>query len=111
MSKEKIPIQDFAKLDLRVGKILEVDDHPNADKLYVLKVDLGEEYPRTIVAGLKPYYKKSDLINKKAIFIANLQPSKIRGIESNGMILAASSNDKAIFLTPESDAEVGSKIR
>ena len=109
---QKIPYSDFAKLDLRVGKILEVEDHPNADKLYVLKVDLNEDQPRTILAGLKPYYKKSDLKNKKAIFIANLEKRNIRGIESDGMILAADNNEgKVIFLIPESDIETGSKIR
>ncbi len=107
----KIPYADFEKLDIRVGKILEVNEHPNANKLYILKVNLGEEKPRQIVAGLKPYYKPSELLNKKAIFIANLEPKIVRGIESNGMILAASSEDKVIFLTTESDVEEGAKIR
>ena len=112
MKKEKIPYPNFAKLDLRVGKILEVEDHPNADKLYVLKIDLNESEPRTILAGLKPYYKKSELKNKKAIFITNLEKRNIRGIESNGMILAAdNSKGKVIFLIPEKDIDVGSKIR
>ncbi len=108
----KISYSDFAKLDLRVGKILEVKDHPNADKLYILKVDLNEESPRQIVAGLKPYYKPSDLTNKKAIFAANLEPVNLRGIESNGMILAAdNSKGKVIFLTAEKDIDIGSKIK
>ena len=109
----KIPFEDFSKLDLRVGKITKVEDHPNADKLYVLTVDLNEESTRTIVAGLKPYYEKDQLENKKAIFIANLEPITLRGVESNGMILAASSEDKekVTFLTTESDIEVGSKIK
>ena len=108
----KILHSDFAKLDLRVGKIIEIEEHPNADKLYILKVDLGEEEPRHIVAGLRPYYNPSDLLNKKAIFAANLEPAKIRGIESNGMILAAdNSNGKVIFLTTEKEIDVGSKIR
>src|SRR3989338_8009381 len=101
---EKIPFQDFEKFDLRVGKILEVNDHPNANKLYVFKVDLAEQKPRQIIAGLKPYYKKEELLNKKAIFIANLEPATIRGIESNGMILAADNEKgKVIFLMPEKD--------
>ncbi len=108
---DKIPYSDFEKLDLKVGKILEVKDHPNADKLYVLTVDLGEESQRTIVAGLKPYYKKEYLLNKKAIFVANLQPVILRGIESNGMILAADNKKKVIFLKPEKDIEIGSKIK
>lgn len=109
--EQKISYTNFAKLDLRVGKILSLEPHPNADKLYVLKVDLGEEEPRTIVAGLKPYYTKSQLLNKKAIFVTNLEPKEVRGIESNGMILAASSKDKVIFLTTESDIEQGAKIK
>ncbi len=109
---EKIPHSDFAKLDMRVGKILKVENHPKADKLYILEVDLGEEEPRTIVAGMKPYYKPEDLKGKKAIFVANLEPAMLRGIESNGMILAASNKDKSkvIFLCPEKDIIEGSKI-
>ena len=108
----KIPYSDFEKLDLKVGKILEVKDHPNANKLYILTVDLAEEKPRQILAGLKPYYKKEELLNKKAIFIANLEPRDIRGLESNGMILAAdNTKGKVIFLTVEKDIEAGSKIR
>ncbi len=109
--KEKIPYSDFDKLDLKVGKIIEVEDHPKADKLYVLKVDLGEESSRQILAGLKPYYKKEELKNKKAIFIANLESRNIRGLESNGMILAADNKDKVVFLTTEKDIDIGSKIK
>lgn len=111
--EEKIPIKDFQKIDLRVGKIIEVEEHPNASKLYVLKVDLGEESLRAIVAGLKPYYSKSELLSKKAVFITNLEPAILRGIESNGMILAASSDNhqKVIILSPEKDIEIGSRIR
>lgn len=109
---DKIPYDDFAKLDLRVGKIIKVENHPKADKLYVLQVDLGEENPRTIVAGLKPYYKPEELNGKKAIFVANLEPADKRGIISDGMILAASSEGKkeVFFLTPEKDLPVGSKV-
>ncbi len=112
MIEEKIPLGDFKKLDLKVGKILEVNDHPNANKLYILKVDLAEQKPRQIIAGLKPYYKKEELLNKKAIFIANLEPATIRGQKSNGMILAADNEKgKVIFLMPEKDIEAGAKIR
>ena len=115
---EKIKYDDFAKLDLRVGKILAVEEHPNAGKLFVLKVDLGEkdengvQIERTIVAGLKEYYKKEELEGKKAIFVANLEPAKLRGIESNGMILAAVNDDRknVVFLKPEKDIKLGTKI-
>ena len=108
----KIPYSDFAKLDLRVGKILFVEDHPKADKLYVLTVDLGEPTNRTIVAGLKPFYTKEELKNKQAIFVANLEPVILRGIESNGMILAASTENKSevVFIKPEKEIQPGSKI-
>ncbi len=109
---EKIKYDDFAKLDLRVGKILEVENHPNADKLFVMKVDLGEEKERIIVAGLRAHYAKEDLEGRKAIFVANLEPAMLRGVESNGMILAAGSSDKkeVVFLSPEKDVPEGYKI-
>ena len=109
---EKVDIRDFVKLDLRVGEIKEVRDHENASKLFVLKVDLGEKEERTIVAGLKGHYEKEDLIGKKAVFIANLQPINLRGIESNGMILAASdkSKENVRILIIDGDFEVGSKV-
>jgi len=108
---DKIPYDDFAKLDLRVGKILKVEDHPNADKLLVLTVDLGEEEPRTIVAGLKAAYEKEKLEGKSGIFVANLAPIKLRGVESNGMILAASDDDSLSILTTDSEVSPGSKIK
>jgi len=108
----KIPFPDFEKLDLRVGKIVFVEDHPKADKLYVLTVDLGEPTNRTIVAGLKPYYKKEELKNRHAVFVANLEPINLRGVESNGMILAASTENKSevIFIKPDKEIQPGSKI-
>ena len=109
---EKIPYSDFEKLDLRVGKIISVGEHSNADKLYVLEVDFGELGKRTIVAGLKKHYEKKDLIEKKAVFAVNLEPVKLRGVESNGMILAAvNGEEKVIYIAPEGDIEEGAKIR
>jgi methionyl-tRNA synthetase len=99
------------KAEFKIGKIIDVKDHPNADKLYVLTVDFGSE-KRTIVAGLRKHYKKEELYNKKAIFVTNLAPAMLRGIESNGMILAAVSEDesKIVFLTSKEDTKEGSKI-
>ncbi len=109
---DKIPYTDFSKLDLRVGRIVKVKDHPNADKLYVMIVDLNEDEDRIIVAGLKGHYKKEDLEGKKAVFVANLEPAKIRGVESNGMILAATDSDgNVLIISPEKDMEEGSKIK
>ena len=108
----KIPYSDFEKLDLRVGKILEVQDHPKADKLYILTVDLGEPAPRTIVAGLKIKYTQEQLRGKQAVFVANLEPITLRGIQSEGMILAASDENKenVFFIKPEKEINSGSKI-
>ena len=88
LGKEEITLEDFEKLDLRVATIESVEDHPNADKLYILNLKLGQE-KRTIVSGIKDYYKKEDLIGKQIIIVANLKPIKLRGVESKGMLLAA----------------------
>jgi len=110
--KEEISFADWEKLDLVVGKIVEVEDIENADKLYKLGVDLGVE-KRTLVAGLKKHYSKDELIGKKCIILANLEAKELKGIESKGMILAAVNEDesKIILISPEKDIEVGSKIR
>ena len=84
----EIKFEDWKKLDLRVGEIKEVKDHPNADKLLILKVDIGNE-ARTVVAGIKKYYSKEELIGKKIILFTNLEQKELRGIRSEGMILAA----------------------
>src|SRR3989344_9453491 len=97
MTSDKIPFADWQKLDLRVGKITQVEDHSKADKLYVLKVSFGQEIgERTIVAGLKKHYTKEQLKDKHGIFIVNLEPVVLRGIKSEGMTLAAVSNDESI---------------
>jgi len=113
-TKDMIHLKDWEKIDLRVGKILTVENHPNADKLYVLTVNFGEEIgTRTIVAGLKEYCTPKHLKNKSAIFIINLEQREIRGVESQGMILAVIGDrePKACIITPE-DQEVqpGDKV-
>ncbi|MAF99434.1 MAG: methionine--tRNA ligase [Nanoarchaeota archaeon] len=84
-------------LDLRVGEIIKVSDHPNADKLFVLKVNFGSEQ-RQIVAGLKKFWKSSEIVGKKCVFVFNIKPAKLRGVESNGMILVASDGKHASLL-------------
>ena len=107
---EYISIEDFKKIELRVGKIIDVQDHPNADKLYILKVDLGGEI-RQIVSGIKPWYKKEELLNKKIIIVYNLQPKVFRGVESQGMLLAAEDNNGNIsLLTVDKDIKEGSIV-
>ena len=111
---EQVEYSDWEKLDLRVGKILKAEDIEGADKLYKLQVDLGKELgKRTLCAGIKKYYSKEDLKGKKIVVFANLKPRMLRGIESQGMLLAASDKDdeKVVLISPESDIEVGSKIR
>ncbi len=113
MSENTISYDDFAKADLRVGKITKVEDIEGADKLYKLSVDLGKEIgKRTICAGIKKHYSKDELKNKKIVVVANLAPRMLRGIESQGMLLAASEGDnKVILISPEKDIEAGSKIK
>ena len=112
--KPQIPFADWDKCDIRVGKILKVEDHPKADKLYILHVDFNKEIgKRTIVAGLKKAYTKQELENKLGIFIINLESVTLRGVESEGMTLAAVSDDESVIaiLEPNKKIEPGSKIR
>ena len=113
MDKTKISYSDFDKLDLRVAKILQVEEVEGADKLYKLKVYAGPEIgERIICAGLKTYYEKEEPIGKKIIFFVNLEPRKIRGIESQGMLLAAQDEEgKVKIIVPEEDVSEGSIIR
>jgi len=106
-----INFNDWEKLDLKVGKIIEIEDIEGADKIYKLTIDIGEK--RTICAGIKEHYSKKELKNKKVIVFTNLAPRKMRGVESQGMILAACNNDesKVILISPEKDIEVGSRVR
>lgn len=109
---EHIPFADWQKMDLRVAKILSVEQHPNADKLYLLEVDLGSE-KRKLVAGLKNHYKPEELKGKLCIVFCNLEPATIRGVKSEGMILASVSEDeKSVkIIQPEKNIELGSKVR
>ena len=102
--------EDFKKIELKVGEIKEVNDHPSANKLYILRVDTGEE--RTLVAGIKNHYSKEELIGKRIIVVCNLDEKELRGIKSQGMLLAASDDDKenVVLLTIDKDIENGSKI-
>ena len=106
-----ISFEEFKKLDLRVGTIKEVKNHPNANKLYVLIVDFGVEQ-RQIVAGIKQCYNEEELIGKQIVVIVNLEPVILRGIESQGMLLAADSDNCGVaVLIPDKKVENNSKIR
>ena len=106
-----IQYDDFAKLDLRVGTIKQAEPHPNADKLLVLQVDLGSEQ-RQIIAGIRGYYEAEALVGRQIVVVANLAPRAMRGLESQGMLLAASNADRSavIFVTPEKSIAAGAKV-
>lgn len=105
-----ITLDDFKKIQLVVAQIKTAAEHPNADRLYVLTVDtVGGE--RQIVAGIRKAYTPDQLIGRKVVMVANLQPSVIRGVTSNGMLLAASDDVGMALLTPEKDVKVGSAVK
>jgi methionyl-tRNA synthetase len=109
--KPDITYEDFEKLDLRVGKVLEAEKVPKADKLLKLIVDLGFE-KRTILSGIAEYYQPEELVGKLVTVVANLAPRKIRGIESQGMLLMAGNDfGKLYSVGPEKDIEVGSVVK
>lgn len=113
-AKPIITYDDFAKLDLRVATILEAQPHPNADRLLKLQIDLGGEQ-RQICAGVRQHYDPASLVGRQIIVVANLAPRKIRGEESNGMLLAASvaQDDQVqdiVILTPDKPVPPGSMV-
>jgi methionyl-tRNA synthetase len=105
-----ITIDDFRKVVLKVGKVVEATAHTNANKLLVLKVDLGGGEVRQVVSGIRQWYAPEGLVGKSVILVANLAPAVLRGVESQGMVLAASSGDQVILLSPEKEAAPGSKV-
>jgi methionyl-tRNA synthetase len=110
----EIDIDGFRSVELRVGQILKVEEIPRSKKLYKLEVDLGYER-RTICAGIKPYFKPEELEGKRAVVVANLKPANLCGIESNGMILAASvkggEREQVVLVSPAGDIPLGSRVR
>ena len=104
-----VTIEDFRKLELIIAKIVEVTEHPNADKLYVVKVDTGGQ-TRQVVAGIKQFYSKEELIGKNIILAANLEPAVIRGVESNGMLLAAKDDVTLSVLMPQREIKLGTRV-
>ena len=109
MSDSKIEINDFAKLDLRTAIVKSAEKVEGADKLLKLKLELGDEM-RQIVAGIAEHYSVEEIIGKTIIIVANMKPAVIRGVESNGMLLAASTDESVTVLTIE-NPEIGSGIR
>jgi methionyl-tRNA synthetase len=108
----KISIDDFAKVELRVGQVVSAERVKGADKLLHLKVDIGEPEPRTLVAGIAEAYTPEQLIGRKVVIVANLQPRKLRGIESNGMIVAASvEGGKPVLAGFLEDIPIGARLK
>jgi methionyl-tRNA synthetase len=108
----KIEFDDFAKVDMRVGVVLSAEPVKGADKLLHLKVDIGEPEPRTIVAGIAKAYEPEKLMGRKVVIVANLSPRKLRGIESNGMIVAASlEGGKPVLAAFLEDVPVGARLK
>lgn len=103
-------LEDFKKLELRVAEIETVSPHPNADRLYVLGIRVGE-VRKQIVAGIRKHYGEEELKGKKIIVINNLEPAVIRGVESNGMLLAASEGEVLTVVTPEREIPDGAQVK
>lgn len=103
-------IDDFRKLELKAAEIKEVIEHPNADRLYVIKVDLGDK-TKQIVAGIRGSYQKEDLIGKQVVVIDNLESAILRGVESQGMLLAVSDEQGICIVSPQRNVKLGSIVK
>jgi len=104
-------IDDFQKIEIRMGTVLSVEVVEGADKLYILKVDLGEDAPRQILSGIREYVQPEDLLGKQFPFITNLAPRMLRGYESQGMILAGSDDNGLALLNPTKNLTNGTRLR
>lgn len=102
--------EDFKKIELKVAKIKEVNDHPNADRLYVIILDVGDR-TKQVVAGIKNSYKKEDLVGRQVVLVDNLDPAMLRGVESQGMLLATSDEKGIAIVTPDREMALGSIVK
>ena len=105
-----VTFEEFKKLELKVGEIKEVNDHPNADRLYIIVVDLGGK-TKQLVAGIRGSYKREDLLGRQVVVVDNLEPAILRGVESQGMLLAASDETGISIITPERKVRLGSIVK
>ena len=105
-----ITFNEFKKMEIKVGEVKEVKEHPNANKLYILTVDIGGQL-RQLVAGIKEYYQPNELLNKQIVVVANLEPAIIRGVKSEGMLLAAQDENSISVLTIDKPVKSGSLVR
>lgn len=104
-----ITIDQFRNVELKIATIKSAEPHPNADKLMVLQIDLGSEQ-RQILAGIRNHYTPEELIGRQIVVVANLEPAKLRGLESQGMLLAASDEGRVVILSPEKTVQSGAKV-
>jgi len=108
---EYISYEDFKKMDMRIGEIKKAKAVPETNKLLCCEIDFGEDNLRQVVSGIAEYYPDPEvLVGKKVLYILNLEPRTIKGVESNGMLMAVG-DDKPIFLIPEEEVKNGSKVR
>lgn len=105
-----VTLEEFKKFELRIARIKEAQDHPNADRLYVLTVEIGDKI-KQIVAGIRGSYKKEDLPGRLIVVIDNLEPAVLRGVESQGMLLAASDETGISILGPDREIKTGSIVK
>src|SRR3989338_1089472 len=110
MEARMITIEDFKKIELRIAQIKEVSEHPNADKLYVITLDLGNR-TKHVVAGIRLSYTKEDLVGKQVVLVDNLEPAVLRGVESQGMLLAASDETGIVIISPQRPVKLGSIVK
>lgn len=102
--------EEFRKIELKIARIKEVNDHPSADRLYVIIVEVGDK-TKQIVAGIKNFYKKEDLVGREVVLVDNLDPAVIRGVESQGMLLAASDDKGIVIIKPDREVALGSIVK
>ena len=111
MDAQTEPFDDFRRLELRIGTVTAVEDHPEAEKLYILKVDVGEEEPRTVVTNIKSFYPYDKMMGRKLLLVANLKPANFRGVKSFGMLMAAEDlemgGNSLLLLDPSVDVPNG----
>jgi methionine--tRNA ligase beta chain len=108
--KPAITYDDFAKLDLCIATVLAAREHPNADKLMLLQIKVGEE-EKQIVAGIRAYYRPEELVGRQIVVVNNLQEVVLRGEESRGMLLAASDEQGVVLLRPDRECQSGSMVK
>ena len=105
-----VTLEEFKKLELKIARIKEVKDHPNADKLYVVIIELADK-TKQVVAGIKNFYKKEDLAGRQVVVLDNISPATLRGVESQAMLLVAQDENGVSILAPDREVKIGSPVK